>query len=364
MAERLLVPLDGDTRENNNFDFIRLSMASLVVWSHSFALYFGSEDQEPLSLILNGVYNSGNIGVMVFFIVSGFLVMQSFIATKSVKRYMEKRVRRIYPGYLVATSICAFVVIPLYSTIRDLSALEVAKTVGANLLLRTHFPPSNAFTTNPFGGEVNGSLWSIPFEFWCYIGVALLGVMLLLNRRRFLIALTAAVILGRVVLDLWDKKPVGGLIGLVIGWPYVWFVILPSFLLGMLANSYQKVLPRSRALLLILAATVVGASRLSPHLTHIVAAPALAYATFYVAYSRSISVHRAAAWGDFSYGTYLYAFPIQQMLFASWGHALNFAGYFALSLCLSLAAGVGSWHLVEKWFVRRVARARLRHASA
>jgi peptidoglycan/LPS O-acetylase OafA/YrhL len=364
MVERLLIPLDGHTRENNNFDFIRLSMASLVVWSHSFALYFGTEDREPLSLLLNGDYNSGNIGVMVFFIISGFLVTQSFIATKSVKRYMGKRIRRIYPGYLAATSICAFIVIPLYSSIRDLSALEVGKTLGANLLLRNYFPPSNAFTANPETGAIDGSLWSIPFEFWCYIGVASLGVMLLLNRGRFLIGLTAAVIFGRVVLDLLDKKPGWGVIGLVIGWPYLWFVILPSFLLGMLANSYQKVIPRSRILLLILAVIVVAAPRLSPHLTHIVGAPALAYATFYMAFSRSISVHRAAAWGDFSYGTYLYAFPIQQMLFASWGHALNFAGYLALSLGLSLLAGVGSWHLIEKWFVRRIRSARLQPASA
>ena len=364
MAERLLIPFDGYTRGNNNFDFIRLSMASLVVWSHSFALYFGTEDHEPLSLLLNGDYNSGNIGVMGFFIISGFLVMQSFISTNSVKRYMGKRIRRIYPGYLVATSICALIVIPLYSSIRNLSALEVAKTFGANLLLRNYFPPSNAFAANPEPGAIDGSLWSIPFEFWCYIGVALLGVLLLLNRGRLLIALTATVILGRVVLDLLDKKPGGGLIGLVIGWPYLWFVILPSFLLGMVANSYQNVIPRSRVLLVILAAAVVASSRLSPHLTHIVAAPALAYATFFVAFSGSISLHRTAAWGDFSYGTYLYAFPIQQMLFASWGHALNFISYFALSLCLSLLAGVGSWHLVEKWFVRRFASARLRHASA
>jgi peptidoglycan/LPS O-acetylase OafA/YrhL len=153
MAERLLIPLDGDTRQNNNFDFIRLSMASLVVWSHSFALYFGTEDREPLSLILNGDYNSGNIGVMVFFIVSGFLVTQSFIATKSVRRYMEKRIRRIYPGYLVATSICAFFVIPLYSTIRNLSAPEVAKTLWANLLLRNYFPAFKRIHSQSGGGS-------------------------------------------------------------------------------------------------------------------------------------------------------------------------------------------------------------------
>jgi peptidoglycan/LPS O-acetylase OafA/YrhL len=82
-------------------------------------------------------------------------------------------------------------------------------------------------------------------------------------------------------------------------------------------------------------------------------APALAYATFYFAFSRSISQHEAARWGDFSYGTYLYAFPIQQMLYSAWGHDVNFPVYIALSIVLSLAAGVCSWHVVEKWLVVR-----------
>jgi hypothetical protein len=71
-----LIPLDGYTRKNNNFDFIRLSMTSLVVRSHAFALYFGTEDHEPLSLVPNDDHSSGNIGVMGFFIISGFQVMQ------------------------------------------------------------------------------------------------------------------------------------------------------------------------------------------------------------------------------------------------------------------------------------------------
>ena len=158
-------------------------MAVLVVWSHSFALHEGSEKNEPLSLLLNGVYNSGNISVMAFFVISGFLVTKSFVSSRSLWRFMGRRVRRIYPGYLVATSICAFVIVPLFSSIRDLSVLEITKTLGGNLLLRNYFPPSNAFTANPVPNAVNGSLWSIPFEFWCYIGVAALGIVGLLGRR-------------------------------------------------------------------------------------------------------------------------------------------------------------------------------------
>jgi hypothetical protein len=87
----------------------------------------------------------------------------------------------------------------------------------------------------------------------------------------------------------------------------------------MLANSYQKVIPRSRLWLLILAAMVVAAPRLSSHLTHIIAARLGLCCT-------------EPPQGEIFLWAYLYAFPIQQMLFASWGDGLNFTGYFALSL--------------------------------
>ena len=64
----------------NNFDTIRIAMAMLVVWSHSFALYFGTEANEPLSVLTAGVVNAGNIAVNVFFIVSGFLNLKEFRA--------------------------------------------------------------------------------------------------------------------------------------------------------------------------------------------------------------------------------------------------------------------------------------------
>ena len=110
-----------------------------------------------------------------------------------------------------------------------------------------------------------------------------------------------------------DKKPGGGIVGLVIGWPYLWFKILPSFMLGMAAHAFKDTLPRSRALLIALTTTAVAAANLSPHLANLVVAPALAYAIFYFAFSQAMRFHGAAQWGDFSYGTYLYAFTIQQI---------------------------------------------------
>ena len=128
----LLIPANPAALRENNFNTMRLMMALLVVWSHSFALFLGSEDNEPISLLMNGAYNAGNIGVLVFFVISGFLITHSFQNSKSLREYMVRRVRRIHPGFIVATTICAFVVVPLYSDMTKIDASEVVKIFGLN----------------------------------------------------------------------------------------------------------------------------------------------------------------------------------------------------------------------------------------
>ena len=175
----------------------------------------------------------------------------------------------------------------------------------------------------------------------------------LLGRRWLLVLGLAAILGGRVVLDVLDKKPGGGIIGLVIGWPYLWFKILPSFLFGMVAYAFRDRLPRSRIIIAGLSTLALAACHLNAHLANLVFAPALAYATFYFAFSGSLRLHAAAGWGDFSYGTYLYAFPAQQIIYRLADQEMSFPVYVAMSLVLSLACGVASWHLVERWFLRR-----------
>jgi peptidoglycan/LPS O-acetylase OafA/YrhL len=341
----------AESHRSNNFDALRLILALLVVWSHSFALYLGSERTEWVSLLMGGSHNAGNLAVMGFFVISGFLITQSWTRSRSLGSFAAKRVRRIYPGYLVATTLCAFVVVPLFSDTARIDAAEVARTLGQNLLLRNHMPPSDVFAANPLPGAVNGSLWSIPFEAWCYVGVALLGAVGLATSRWALAALTLAVLLARVALDLLGLKPGLGIIGVVIGWPYLWTCILPSFLLGMTAFAFREALPRSLLLLAALVAASVAAGHLSHHLANLLVAPTLAYALLFVAFHPRLRLPDTGRVGDVSYGTYLYAFPIQQMLVAQFGDRLPFPAYILASLALSLLAGLASWHLVERWFL-------------
>lgn len=317
-------------------------MALLVVWSHSFALHLGSEKSEWISIALGGSYDAGNLGVMAFFVISGFLITKSFDRSNSLKSYLIKRVRRIYPGYLVTTSLCAFVIAPLFGA-RVPSLPAALKIVGHNLLLKSDIP--DAFFANPLPGPVNGSLWSIFYEFWCYLGVALLGTTLL-KRPKLMISLCLLLWVCKVVQDASGWRPFLGPVSAIIGWQYIWTKMGPCFLLGMLAYSYRKPLPRSRALLAALLGSAVIACHINQHVADLILPPALAYAVLYVAFGHPLP-SPPNRW-DFSYGTYLYAFPIQQILQAT--VSLSLPLFIVTSMALSLAAGALSWFCVEQPF--------------
>jgi peptidoglycan/LPS O-acetylase OafA/YrhL len=336
---RLLV-----SNEPNNFDAIRIAMALLVVWSHSFALYFGTEANEPLSVLTAGVANAGNIAVDVFFIVSGFLIIKSFERSRSYWSFLKKRIARIVPGFIVATSLCAFVLLPVLGSTHYTIGSTV-KTLGLNLLLQGWFVNSAPFVSNRVP-SLNGSLWSIPFEFWCYLGVLAYGI--LKGGKAFLVAVLVIVI----ALDVWTnatgKQWGGGIITQVVGWPNLWFRMAPYFMAGMLAHVYRDFIPRSGWIVLISLALLVICARLSPLTAKALLPLVLGYAVLYYAFSRQL--FQAAKYGDFSYGTYLYAFPIQQLIlaFSAW----SFPIFVGTSMLLSGLAGIVSWFAVERWFHR------------
>jgi peptidoglycan/LPS O-acetylase OafA/YrhL len=308
-----------------------------------------------MSRLTQGVINSGNLGVFVFFMVSGFLITQSFDRSSSPWRYLVKRFARIHPGFMVATSVCAFLIIPLFDDTAAYSATGIAKTIGLNLLLQGYFVDPAPFRHNPVPA-LNGALWSIPYEFWCYLGVLALGTagFLTKQRRGFVLALFAALALVRGWLEITGRKPGGGIVGVIIGWPYEWFKVLPCFLAGALIYLYRDAIPRRLGIALLGPLLVVAITNLpisSPWkfaLVGLTFPPLLAYSVFYFAFSGQIA--DAGRYGDFSYGTYLYAFPIQQILIYGLGATVPLWLFIPAAMLLSVAAGIMSWYAVERWF--------------
>ena len=125
---------------------------------------------------------------------------------------------------------------------------------------------------------------------------------------------------------------------------------------------YLAKLPRNRSFLILLILGTIGAAHLPlseplrTALTRVLLPPTLTYLILYVAFGPVLRAPEAVRYGDFSYGTYLYAFPIQQMLEVLLKGPVSFAAFVVFSFVASLAVGVASWQLVEKWFLPQHAR--------
>ena len=201
-----------DAGRENAIGCLRVVLASMVVYSHSYVL--GAFGQEPLLHWTGGRIALGPFAVHVFFALSGFLVTTSFQHSRSVWSYLWKRALRILPGLWVCLLVTAFVFTPglrvLHSdaplTARQLLPEQIGYVVHNLFLPRTqiniHGHPSLAI---PYGGDWNGSLWTLFYEGACYLMVAGLGVLTLLGQRH---RLGLAMILGFLALNIgWRLQP-------------------------------------------------------------------------------------------------------------------------------------------------------------
>src|SRR4051794_11831245 len=98
----------SDLLRSNNFDFFRLAMATLVIYSHTFPLLYGSNQGiEPLARVTGGQLTFGALAVDVFFIISGFLITMSWQHSRGTFDFLKRRLRRIAPAYLCAMLLMA-----------------------------------------------------------------------------------------------------------------------------------------------------------------------------------------------------------------------------------------------------------------
>ncbi len=110
MNRQLLVP---EKTFPNNFDIIRLILAASVILCHSFDIYYGYEKfkvTEPFMVWSRRQISIGSVAVDMFFIISGFLIVKSYLSSSGVKDYLRKRVLRIYPGFIAAFLLSIFIV--------------------------------------------------------------------------------------------------------------------------------------------------------------------------------------------------------------------------------------------------------------
>ncbi|MFO1415652.1 MAG: acyltransferase [Burkholderiales bacterium] len=320
----------------NNFQLLRLAAAAFVVLFHSYALT-DRWTREPLWRLIPEL-NFGALGVKIFFVISGFLVTQSWLARRAPVAFVTARALRIYPALAAATLFTIVLAgwssaLPWGEFLAHPQTLDYAWRVALGWEMVYRLP--GAFTTNPFPHEVNGSLWTLPIELRLYLGVLAAGLLGLLARRTLWLAAVLALV------TLFALHPEG-------------FPLRPNdrvvrelallFALGSLAWAWREAIPVSLAG----AAAAVALVVLDPGGLPRTAlfAPLLAYVVLVLAYHPRLQWRAVNRLGDYSYGLYVYSFPVQQTLMQRLP-GLEPPSLFLLALPLSLAVAVVSWYVVE-----------------
>jgi peptidoglycan/LPS O-acetylase OafA/YrhL len=355
----------------NNFDVLRLVAASSVMFSHAFLIAEGNDTNEPLCWLSNRQFVLGHVGVFIFFTISGFLVTQSFEATGAPLRYLAKRALRIFPGLAVALLLTAFVLAPIVTNLSlatYFSRSEPYLYVLDNLVFnyRTiHELPGVSFVDNPVGLEVNGAMWTLGSEFLMYLMVLLLGVLGLI-RLPILFALFA---LGLAFIDIPMLDPVHGWDWLVrvappsinaaLGTKWIgdwsqnisgWAWLLGFFVAGMIFYRLRdyKIID-GRLALLAVAGLVVSV----PLRQFILLFPIFgSYLVIYLALHPRLPIIRATAFGDLSYGLYIFGWPAEELVVWAFGGHVAWWQDFLIAFVVAGALAFLSWHLVESQALR------------
>jgi len=348
--------LRDDALKRNNIDFLRFFLATLVIFAHCYALTntTGSSDldaTEPLHRFSHGQRTFGGVAVDFFFILSGFLITHSWLRSSSLFTFLLNRILRVYPAFLAAVAFGTTLVC-IFSPVGKgyLSSIDL-RFIIETITLGFKFP--EGFPDQP-NHAVNGSLWSIRYEFWCYIGVAGLGLLSILAKRRVLVlAMLLLSIAGSAAYEIRGMHLGLGRFGPYLGGLDEWTRLLPCYLAGMVFYLYRDAVRWNWALFLLACGALVG-GLLTPHAMSIVSPLAGTYVLFSLAFMEQLPLQRFGAFGDFSYGIYVYAFPIQQAFVAYYKHKMgreampNPLTFFAIAFIFTLCVSVVSWHLIEK----------------
>ncbi|GAB3807938.1 acyltransferase family protein [Micromonospora zhanjiangensis] len=349
------------TGRANSFGFLRLCFAFAVVLAHAAVLGFNRG--------LTDLVDIPGLAVAGFFGISGFLITRSARRT-SLPRYLWHRALRIWPGLWVCLLFIGFVVAPTFYYLKH-GGLHTLWRGNRGVLdyLQANWWGGHrqggirdVFRDTPYGAKIkssmmDASLWTLAYEILCYLIVALLAVVGVLKRARWLVLLAAVATFGLLCWNQWAQLRFGlpavrtsgylpelPLLGtLSTNWLLRYGFM---FLVGAAAELYSRRLPMNDVLG-VASLAVIGWFAFHGQLF----GPALLayeYAILYLAIRLPRVLHRVGQRNDYSYGVYIYSFVVQQALAWAGVQAIGFLGYFAASAALSLGFAFVSWHLVEK----------------
>ncbi len=327
----------ADTRNPGGFDYLRLVLSVGVLAFHCVTI---TEGRSGELAVWDSAWRALPAAILpVFFALSGFLVAGSVLRS-SLSNFVLSRVFRIVPALATEVLLSAIVLGLCVST------LPVGAYVRGpefwqyflNIIGWIHFRLPGVFEGNPTSGIVNLSLWTVPYELECYLALVGALVVGLVHRARLFLGLLLGL---HVAVLLWDLVRKGSL-GVAESMPPR--VLVLSFLSGVVLYLWRDrlVISGGRFLAAVIASAVLLTFPLGAYLVSL----PVAYVTICIGLTNP-KRHWIVTSGDYSYGVYLYAFPIQQTLVHLWPQ-LSAVEVFLMATPLAFMAAMFSWHVIEK----------------
>jgi peptidoglycan/LPS O-acetylase OafA/YrhL len=298
-----------------------------------------------------------SIAVNGFFVLSGFLIAGSRMRL-GFGRYLWHRTLRIMPAFWVSLVVVALVFAPVAAVMSgETWQLSSSLTyIHVNLFLDIQqWGIDDTLQHVPFVDAWNGSLWTLEFEFLAYLVAGLVLTSRLVRKHLKLVLCLVTILTGSAIALAEGPLDVGSYFGfnsLRLG---------ASFAAGMTLWAFRDSLPRTSTLTAVAGAVSCALYFATPTFMYALAPLPLGYFVLSLGGGRRI---RLGSTNDISYGSYIYAFPVQQLLAVLGGHRLGYLGFFAVGLVITAPLAWLSWRLVERPFLRfKNARVDRSHAT-
>jgi peptidoglycan/LPS O-acetylase OafA/YrhL len=325
----------------NNFTIVRFVAAICVIISHSYDVT-GFAAFEPLKRITKEYLVFSDVGLIAFFTISGYLVSKSLQNSNSLSSFFAKRLLRIYPALIAAIALTVFVIGPIFSQkniqeyFSDSKTWFYLTTIGAFRI--QYFLPGLFNSDSFFIKSVNASLWSISLELKLYIGLSLLFFFkknILFAKRILLIvaiSLLVFIVLNEEVLNqVFNYKIITLIFAFVIG-----------------SNCFYQSFKPSYLLIASLILFTIGIAQIFLNVffdNGLTIRIGIACFTMWCCLQKRLVF---ALTNDISYGVYIYAFVVQQMLFQLFNYQMSPEINILLTLLITVPIALISWKFIEE----------------
>jgi peptidoglycan/LPS O-acetylase OafA/YrhL len=333
LAERLTVTKGRPS----GFDYMRVVLALSVICWHSLMISNGINAEPgaferllgPLSLLI----------VPMFFALSGFLVAGSLERSKTLIGFLGLRIFRIMPALSVEVLISALILGPVFTTLslREYFSHPELHSYFFNIIGDIHYKLPGVFQENP-STLVNGQLWTVPYELVCYIMLSVLSVLGIVRRRHlllgFIVVYYVAQLANTLLRPSTDFQGAGG------------SSIVMAFIAGLLLFRYRDKVTWSKALFAVAFVLSIALPMFIPKGMRFAALP-IAYVTVYLGLLNPPR-NRLLLSGDYSYGLFLYGFPVEQAVYSASPHLQTWYGVMLIAVPVTAAIAAASWWTIEK----------------